>query len=131
LKTGHVKDLIERLLQIQARFYPEAKEYFSMGEGKVSLLRVVGADGETVLLKCSRGRIEYAGENDAPMDIFRCTTDTFLDVLSGDKDLREAITKGHFLIESASTGSVDLVECERWAKAFERLKGVIRKYVGT
>ena len=130
MPPGYVKDLIDKLLSIQARFYPEAEEYFSMGEGKVSLLRVVGVDGESVLLRCSKGRIEYAQGSETPEDIFRCTPDTFLDVLSGDEDLREAITKGHFLIESAKTGSVDLVECEKWAKAFSRMKGLIRKYVG-
>ena len=130
MAPGYVKDFIEKLLSIQARFYPEAEEYFSMGEGKVSLLRVVGVDGETVLLKCNRGRIEYAKETETPEDIFRCTSDTFLNVLSGDEDLREAITRRHFLIESAKTGTIDLVECQKWAKAFERLKGLIRKYVG-
>ena len=130
IKTGYVKEIIDKFLTIQSRFYPDVEEYFSMGEGKVSLLRVVGIDGESVLLKCSRGRIEYAQGNEPPVDIFRCTTDTFLDVLSGDEDLREAITKGHLLIESASTGSVDLVECEKWARAFSRLKGLVKKYVG-
>jgi len=126
----YVREIIDKFLRIQNRFYPEAEEYFSMGEGKVSLLRVVGVDGESVLLKCNKSRIEYAKGDETPVDIFRCTSDTFLNVLSGDEDLREAITKGHFLIESVKTGSVDLVECEKWAKAFSRLKGLIRKYVG-
>ena len=81
-------------------------------------------------MRCGGGRIEYAQGSETPEDIFRCTSDTFLNVLSGDEDLREAITKGHFLIESASTGTVDLVECQKWAKAFSRLRALIRKYVG-
>ena len=125
----YVKTLIDKLLSIQERFYPEAKEYLNMGEGKVSLLRVVGVDGETVLLKCHGGRIQYAQGNETPLHVFRCTSDTFLDILSGDEDLREAITKGHFLIESASTGTIDLVEMERWSRAFERLRGLVTKYV--
>ncbi len=127
---GYVKAIIDKLLSLQARFYPEAKEYYAMGEGKVSLLRVVGVDGETVLLKCQGGRIQYAQGNETPVHIFRCTSDTFLDILSGDEDLREAITKGHLIIEDASTGTIDLVEAERWSKAFERLRGLVKKYVG-
>jgi len=126
----YVREIIDKFLSLQSRFYPEAEEYFSMGEGNVSLLRVVGVDGESVLLKCEGSRIEYAQGNETPIHILRCTCDTFLNVLSGDEDLREAITKGHFLIESASTGSIDLVEAEKWSRAFERLKGLIRKYVG-
>ena len=126
----YVREIIDKFLSIQNRFYSEAEEYFSMGEGKVSLLRVVGVDGESVLLKCDGSRIKYAQGNETPIHIFRCTPDTFLNILSGDQDLREAITKGHFLIESASTGSIDLVEAQKWSKAFDRLKGLIRKYVG-
>lgn len=126
----YVREIIDKFLSLQSRFYPEAEEYFSMGEGKVSLLRVVGVDGESVLLKCDGSSIKYANGKETPIHIFMCTCDTFLNVLSGDEDLREAITKGHFLIESASTGSIDLVEAEKWSRAFERLKGLIKKYVG-
>lgn len=127
---GYVKAIIDKLLSIQDRFYPDTREYLAMGEGKVSLLRVVGVDGESVLLKVEGGRIKYAQGNETPVHIFRCTTDTFLDLISGEVDLREAMTKGHFIIENASTGTIDLVEMEKWAKAFERLRRVLRKYVG-
>jgi len=127
LPPGYVREIIDKLLSLQARFYSEAKEYYAMGEGKVSLLRVVGVDGETVLLKCQDGRIQYAQGNEAPVHIFRTTCDTFLDVISGDEDLREAMTKGHFLIENAQTGTVDLVELEKWSKAFSRLRGIITR----
>ncbi len=126
---GYVKDIIDKILRLQDRFYPEAKEYYRIGEGKVSLLRVIGIDGESVLLKCEGGRIKYAQGNETPIHIFRCTTDTFLNLLSGDEDLREAITKGHFIIENASTGTIDLVEMEKWSRAFNRLKGLVMKYV--
>lgn len=130
MPPSYAKELIDKLLSIQAHFYPEAEEYFSIGEGKESLLRVVGVDGESVLLRCSRGRIECAQGSETSVNTFRCTPDTFLDVPSGEEDLREATIKGHFLTESAKTGSVDLVECKKRAKAFSRMKGLIRKYVG-
>jgi len=129
MAPGYVKDIVDKLLSLQNRFYPEAKEYYRLGEGKVSLLRVVGVDGETVLLRCRRGRIEYAQGDETPIHIFRMSTDTFLSIISGEEDLREAITKGHFIIENAATGTVDLVELERWAKAFERLKGLVTRFV--
>jgi len=127
---GFVKDIIDKLLRIQDRFYPDVYEYYKIGEGKVSLLRVVGVDGESVLLKVDGGKIKYAQGNENPIHIFRCSTDTFLDLLSGEEDLRSAITKGHFVIESASTGTIDLVEMERWSKAFSRFRGLINKYIG-
>ena len=126
---GFVKDIIDKLLNLQSRFYPDVAEYYRLGEGKVSLLRVVGVDGETVLLKCSQGRIEYAQGNETPNHIFRMSTDTFLNIICGEEDLREAITKGHFTIEDANTGSIDLIELERWAKAFDRLKRLVIRYV--
>ena len=127
-----MKDIIDRFLKLQNRFYPDAEEYFTMGAGNVSLLRVVGVDGESVLLKCTSDgrRIEYAQGDEAPVHIFRCTADTFLDVLSGDENLREAVTKGHFVIEAASNGHIDLIECEKWARAFGGFQGILRKYLG-
>ncbi|MEM0261763.1 MAG: hypothetical protein QXN17_03815 [Nitrososphaerota archaeon] len=127
---GFVKDIIDKILSIQDRFYPETIEYYKMGEGKVSLLRVVGVDGESVLLKVDGGKIKYAKEDETPIHILRCSTDTFLDLISGEEDLRDAMTKGHFIIESAATCTMDLVEMEKWAKAFSRLRRLINKYIG-
>lgn len=127
---GHVKKIIDRFLKIQNSFYPEVKEYATQVKQRVSMLRVVGLDGESILLKFNNGRLHYASENEIPVHVFRTTVDTFLDILAGDQELREAITKDKFVIEDASTGSIDLVECEKWAKAFNNLKGMIRKYLG-
>ncbi|MEM1522281.1 MAG: hypothetical protein QXU69_04605 [Thermofilaceae archaeon] len=127
---GYVKKIIDKLLALQDRFYPEVYEYYRMGEGRVSLLRVVGIDGESVLLKVEGGRVKYARGDEAPVHIFKTSIDTFLDIISGDEDLRDAITLGHFVIENASTGEIDLVEMERWASAFSRLKRIVMKYVG-
>lgn len=127
---GYVKKIIDKLLALQDRFYPEVYEYYRMGEGKVSLLRVVGVDGESVLLKVEGGRIKYARGDETPIHIFKTSVDTFLDLVSGEEDLRDAITKGHFVIESATTGTIDLVEMQRWASAFSRLRGLVMRYMG-
>ncbi|MBW2671889.1 MAG: hypothetical protein JRD89_00570 [Deltaproteobacteria bacterium] len=125
---GYVKEIIDRFLKIQDRFYRDVKEYTTGADGRVSLLRVVGIDGDSVLLKYQYGRIRYANENEEPVHIFRCTVDSFLNILSGDEDMREAITKGHFVIEDARDGNIDVVECEKWAKAFSRMRGILGRY---
>ncbi|MEM1750721.1 MAG: hypothetical protein QW088_07385 [Desulfurococcaceae archaeon] len=127
---GYVKKIIDKLLALQDRFYPEVSEYYRIGEGRVSLLRVVGVDGDSVLLKVEGGRIKYARGDETPIHIFKTSVDTFLDIVSGDEDLRDAITKGHFIIENASTGTIDLVEMQKWCSAFSRLKGLVMKYLG-
>lgn len=126
---GYVKKIIDKLLELQDKFYPEAYEYYRMGEGRVSLLRVVGVDGESVLLKVENGRIKYARGDETPIHVFKCSTDTFLDLVSGEEDLRDAITKGHFVIEDASTGTIDIVEMQKWITAFSRMKKLIDKYI--
>jgi len=129
VRVGYVRKIIDKLLALQDKFYPEVEEYYKIGEGKVSLLRVVGVDGETVMLKVEGGRIKYARGDETPVHVFKCSVDTFLDLVSGEEDLRDAITKGHFVIENASTGTIDLVEMQRWASAFSRLRGLIDRYI--
>lgn len=73
---GYVKKIIDKLLKLQNRFYPEVKEYYTIGKGKVSLLRVIGVDGESVLLKCNGSKIEYARGDETPEHIFVCSTDS-------------------------------------------------------
>ncbi|MEM3994906.1 MAG: hypothetical protein QXW40_05910 [Thermofilum sp.] len=126
---GYVKMIIDKLLALQDKLYPEAVEYYKAGEGKVSLLRVVGVDGESVMLKVEGGRIKYARGDETPVHIFKTSVDTFLDLISGEEDLRDAITKGHFVIENASTGTIDLVEMQKWASAFSKLKKLITRFM--
>ncbi|MEM1820601.1 MAG: hypothetical protein QXU64_03300 [Thermofilaceae archaeon] len=127
---GYVKRIIDKVISLQDRLdIPELREYKREGEGKVGLLRVEGVGGESVLLKVENGRLVYARGDETPHHVFRCSIDTLLDLVTGEIDLRDAITMGYFVIESATTGEIDLVELERWAKAFERLKWIIDRYV--
>jgi len=130
MPQGYIRRIIDKLLALQDRFYPEVEEYYRAGEGRVALLKVVGVDGDSVLLKCEKGRVRYADGNEKPVHVFRTSVDVFLDLVSGDRDLRECIAKGSFVIEDASTGTVDVVELEKWAKAFERLRRIVTRYVG-
>ncbi len=122
---GYVKKIIDKLLSIQDKFYSEAAEYYKIGEGKKALLRVVGVGGDSVLLKVEGGRITYARGDETPMHIIKCSIDTFLSILSGEEDLRDAMTMGHLVIENSSTSTIDIVEMERWSSAFNRLRNII------
>ncbi|MEM1820355.1 MAG: hypothetical protein QXU64_02055 [Thermofilaceae archaeon] len=127
---GYVKRIIDKIMSLQDKLdIPELREYRRAGEGRVGLLRVVGAGGESVLLKVENGRLVYARGDETPHHVFTCSVDTFLDLITGEMDLRDAITMGYFVIESAATGEIDLVELERWARAFERLRWIIDRYV--
>ncbi len=126
---GNVKKIVDKLLQLQDRFYKEAEEFYQEGKGRVSMLKVVGIDGETLKLKCDGQRIVYAEGNEEPVHVLKCTMDCFLDVVSGDLSLREAITKGNFVIETASDGNINLIECEKWAKSFRAMSAIVAKVV--
>lgn len=123
------KEIIDKLLKIQDRFYPDVAEYYQAYNGRVALLRLVGMDGGSLLLKLEKGRIKYAQGNENPIHIFKMSTDTFINILIGAENIREAWTKGHFVIEDASTGEVNIIELQRWSKAFESLRGILTKYV--
>ena len=124
------KDIIDHIIRIQERFYPEVQEYYKMGEGRVSIFRLEGIGGGTLYLKCENNRIKYAKDTETPFHIFTCTPDTFLNIWLGIETMRQAITMNHFMIEATSTGDVDAVEVQKWSRAFETSRGVIRKYFG-
>lgn len=126
VSLGYIKNLVEKLFLLQDKFKPELDEYTQEEKGRVALLRVVGLSGETLLLKEQNGRLQYAESGDQPVHVFRCSEDTFLDLLAGDTTIRKEATLGHFTIEDAESGDINLVELERWAKAFERMKGLLK-----
>lgn len=126
---GYIKRILDKLLSMQEKIYSEAKPYIVQGEGIVSLLRVVGLSGETLLLKCEGGRIRYASGEETPIHIFKVSEDTFLDILSGDESVRQAITLNHMTIENTKTGNIDLVEMQKWSRAFEELRGLLREII--
>ena len=124
---GLAKRVIQRILDIQDRFYPDVWPYLRQGKGNVALLRVLGEGGDNVLLKCDGSRLLYATGDEGARHIFTCTIDTFLSILSGEETLREAITKRHFAIEDAKSGEIDLVEVEKWSRGFSRLRYLLKK----
>jgi hypothetical protein len=126
IKFGYIKNLLDKIIAMQDRFHPDLAEYTQEGEGRVARLNIVGMDGELILLKEEGGRIRYADPNEKPVHVFRCSSDTFLDLLSGDSTVRKEATLGHFIIEDADSGEINLVELEKWSKAFERMRGLLQ-----
>lgn len=129
VQKSDVKKIVDKLLNLQDRFFSEAQELYEEGEGRVSLLQVVGLDGDNLKLKVEGQKIVYANDADVPVHILKCSVDCFLDIVSGDLSLREAITKGYFVIESANNGTINLVECEKWARAFKAFNHIIGKVI--
>lgn len=123
---GYIKNIVDKIISLQEKYRPDLQEYYRDGKNRVALLRVVGMDGETLLLKEEGGIIRYAEGNENPVHIFRCSSDTFLDVLANETTIRKEATLGHFTIEDAISGQINLVEIEKWAKAFERMRGLLK-----
>jgi len=124
---GYVKRLVDKLISLQDRFYPDIWPYLRQGKGNVAFLRVVGEGGDNVLLKCNGEKIMYAEGNEKVKHIFTTHIDTFLKILAGEETLREAVTKRHFVIENAETNEIDVVELEKWARTFERMRYLLKK----
>lgn len=125
IRMGYIKNLMDKLISLQERIRPDLEEYVQEGKGRVALLRIVGMDGETLLLKEENGRMKYAEKGEKAVHIFRCSSDTFLDLLAGDSTVRKEATLGHFTIEDAESGEINLIELEKWSKAFARMKGLL------
>lgn len=126
-----VREVVERLIRLQDKIAPSAEDLIAEQEGRCSVLRVVGTkERENLLLKIQNGRISFAQPRTQPYHVFKCTKDTFLNLLTGDETVREAVTKKHFVVEDATTGTIDLVECEKLSKAFTRLGGLLRQVLG-
>jgi len=130
--TSYLKGLLDKLLSLQKKFLsnPSGKMAYKEGKGNVGYLRITGSGGDDFLLKAENRGIKYADEGEEPDHIFTTSEDTFLNILSGEEGIREAVTKGHFTIEDAETQEIDVVEMEKWSKTFNRLRGLIRKVMG-
>ena len=120
---------MDKIISLQSKFRPDLEEYTQEVKSRTALLRIVGLDGETLLLKVENNKFKYADPDDKPVHVFRCSTDTFLDLLAGDTTIRKEATLGHFTIEDANSGEINIVELEKWSKVFDRMKGLLKVIV--
>jgi len=126
---GYIKNLMDKVISLQNRFRTDLEEFYQEVKSRTALLRIVGLDGETLLLKVENGKIKYGDPNEKPVHVFRCSSDTFLDLLSGDTTVRKEATLGHFTIEDANSGEINIIELEKWSKAFDRMRGLAKVIV--
>ena len=117
---------MDKIISLQNKFRPELEEYTQGIVSRAAILRIVGVDGETLLLKLENGNVHYGDASDKPVHIFRCSSDTFLDLLAADTTVRKAATLGHFTIEDANTGDINVVEIEKWSRAFDNMRSLLK-----
>lgn len=94
---------------------------------RTSILKVLGLDGETLTLKFANDVLAYATKFDKAEHVFKCSEDTFLNLLVKQENIRTAATLGHFTVENAADGLINLVELEKWAKFFDNISDAIIK----
>ena len=124
-----VEDIINGLLRLQDKILGDkpvdrwVKDRVVENIGNVASLRVFDEEGETeVTLKLDRDlRIRKTKEK--PKHVITMHIDTFIDLLSGDLDFRQAYVNGLVDFE----GENYHLHCLMWARAFERIRGWLIK----
>jgi len=124
-----VEDIINGLLRLQDKILGDkpidrwVKDRVVENVGNVASLRVFDEEGETeVTLKLDRDlRIRKTKEK--PKHVITMHIDTFIDLLGGDLDFRQAYVNGLVDFE----GENYHVHCMLWARAFERIRGWLIK----
>ena len=125
IKFGYIKNLVDFIMKMQAKYRRDLDSYYQDGRGRVALLRICGSTGETMLLKEDGGSLKYAEAGDKAVDVFQCSEDTFIDILAAALGgrargvLREKWVNNHFVIMNAETGEADVVQIEKWARGFD------------
>jgi len=124
-----VEDIINGLLRLQDKILGDkpvdrwVKDRVVENIGNVASLRVFDEEGETVVtLKLDRD-LRIRKTNEKPKHVITMHIDTFLDLLGGDLDFRQAYVNG--LIDFQ--GEDYHLHCLMWAKAFERIRGWLIK----
>lgn len=123
----YVTRIVKKLIRYQDTLMdePEAKVRAREGDGRVTLLRVTGENGADLLLKAEDGRVGYADERQPKDHIIKCSEDTFLNLLTREMSMREAIARNHLVIEDARDGRINLAEMKKWGDAFNNLSGLL------
>ena len=92
--------------------------------GNIAMIRVYDEEGVSeVTLKLTED-LKIVKTNEKPKHVITMHIDVFLDLLSGDLDFRDAYVNGLLDFQ----GENYHLHCMLWAKAFERLKGPLKRY---
>jgi len=126
---SEVEEIINGLLRLQDKILGDksidrwVKDRASENIGNVASLRVFDEEGQTeVTLKLDKD-MKIKKTNEKPRHVITMHIDTFIDLLSGELDFKEAYVNG--LIEF--DGDNYHVHAMMWAKAFERIRGWLVK----
>ena len=125
-----VEDIINGLLRLQKWIIgskpvdewvlKKAKE----NVGNIAMLRVYDEGGTSeVTLKLTED-LKIVKTNEKPKHVITMPIDVFLALLSGDLDFKDAYAMGLLKFQ----GENYHLHCMLWAKAFERLKGPLKRY---
>ena len=124
-----VEDIINGLLRLQDKILGDkpvdrwVKDRVVENIGNVASLRVFDEEGETVVtLKLDRD-LRIRKTNEKPKHVITMHIDTFIDLLTGDLDFRQAYVNGLVDFE----GENYHVHAMMWARAFERIRGWLIK----
>jgi len=125
-----VEDIINGLLRLQNLVVgpnpvdewvlEKAKENI----GNIAMLRVYDDNGVSEITLKLTEDLKIVRTNEKPKHIITMHLDTFLDLLSGDLDFRDAYVNGLLDFQ----GEAYHVHALLWSKAFERLRWVLKRY---
>ena len=126
---SEVEKLINGLLRLQDKLVrenddPWIKERIDENVGNVAMLAIYDDEGITKVTLKLDSDMKIRKTNEEPKHVITMHVDTFLDLLSGNLDFRDAYLKGWLDFQ----GEDYHYHCLMWAKSFEGLRGKLRKY---
>jgi len=126
---SEVEEVINGLLRLQDKLMREnndtwLEERMSENMGNVAMLMVYDDEGITKVALKLDSDMKIRKTNEKPKHVITMHVDTLLDLLTGDLDFRDAYLKGWLDFQ----GEDYHFHAMLWAKAFERLRGKLRRY---
>ena len=127
---SEVEDIINGLLRLQNLVVgPKPVDEWVLKKakenvGNIAMIRVYDEEGVSeVTLKLTED-LKIVKTNEKPKHVITMHIDVFLDLLDGDLDFRDAYVNGLLDFQ----GENYHVHALLWSKAFERLRGVLKRY---
>jgi len=127
---SEVEDIINGLLRLQNLVVgPKPVDEWVLEKakenvGNIAMIRVYDEEGVSeVTLKLTED-LKIVKTNENPKHVITMHINTFIDLLTGDLDFRDAYVNGLLDFQ----GENYHVHCMLWAKSFERLRGILKRY---
>ena len=127
---SEVEDIINGLLRLQNLVVgPKPVDEWVLEKakenvGNIAMIRVYDEEGVSeVTLKLTED-LKIVKTNENPKHVITMHINTFIDLLTGDLDFRDAYVNGLLDFQ----GENYHLHCLLWAKSFERLRGILKRY---